>query len=1003
MAVSSEKITLLTELADDVQRQRRGRARRRRASSCDPPRKASGAAANAIVEGWPDPEPTAPQPVIWSPAASAWGAIVNERAGAEHGPGRHAVHADAARHRHAASRWPRRSAIPSTPVGFADIVDARRTNPEGWAAVGHPEWGPFRLGKTNPNFSTSGLNFTIAEYYAATGKTSGLTIEDLDRARRRQQFAQRRRVGRRPLRRHHDDVPQQLVRRRSRAARRSPTRRAVAVEEKSVIDYNLGNPDGVLAPGETPRVPRVPLVAIYPKEGTLFSDSPFIILDTDWVTPTSSGRRRSCSRSSCSGPRTSRRCSSSASARTTRPCRSPTPISAGQRRRPDPADGRARGARRRRCWSACSTRGPSSARTARVLLVLDVSGSMGDPATATTARPEARPRPAGRGRAPSTSSRTPTRSACGCSRTDLLGRPDPNYRELVPIGADRANRDVHRRRDHAPSSRRNGTPLYDVDAASRTRRCSTATTRRRSTPSCCSPTARTTTATLDDDDAAVRRPDRDAAVGQRGRVVAPGPGVHDLLRRRRRHRSTLRAIAQATIGRALRRQQPGHDRAGVHRRDLELLTATSRWPDARSATASSPRGWPGDDVAARHRAVRRRRRRRRSSSGLPIALAAGDRCARLGRAGARRRPRRRHRAASVEPERAERAVAGATSRPPRTSKARFDRVVAGSGRRAAPRAARRAVAAGSTTASPSRGASPDAATRSSSAHRQARHRVSAQPSWHDCGADRARPSGMQAPTRSEAQTIAGAGGAARVGAIGSTSSPIDSRDRLRLLDARFDELRRPRRRGQRRRRRHRRCSATTSTGSSPSSSRCAWRSRRRTRRPGSPAALRRARAACRHRESSTCCRSNLVVATGTTLSRLTGLLRVVVFGDVIGQTALADAYTHRQRDPEHRLRAAARRRAVGDARAAVHLVRRRTTTTRESTTNVVITVAARAHGRAHRRRRRSPRRSIFRLYTLDAERRRRPRGVPRRSARLLTRIFLCRSSSTGSPGSPTRS
>jgi Ca-activated chloride channel family protein len=59
----------------------------------------------------------------------------------------------------------------------------------------------------------------------------------------------------------------------------------VAIEEKSVIDYNSGNPDGVLSPGEELRKPRVPLVAIYPKEGTLFSDSPFFILDADWVTP----------------------------------------------------------------------------------------------------------------------------------------------------------------------------------------------------------------------------------------------------------------------------------------------------------------------------------------------------------------------------------------------------------------------------------------------------------------------------------------------------------------------------------------------------------------------------------------------------------------------------------------------------------------------------------------------------------------------------------------------
>ena len=35
--------------------------------------------------------------------------------------------------------------------------------------------------------------------------------------------------------------------------------------------------------GEQPRPPKVPLVAIYPKEGTLFSDSPFITVDAPWV------------------------------------------------------------------------------------------------------------------------------------------------------------------------------------------------------------------------------------------------------------------------------------------------------------------------------------------------------------------------------------------------------------------------------------------------------------------------------------------------------------------------------------------------------------------------------------------------------------------------------------------------------------------------------------------------------------------------------------------------
>ena len=50
-----------------------------------------------------------------------------------------------------------------------------------------------------------------------------------------------------------------------------------------MIDYNTGNPDGVLQEGEEPRAPRVPLVAIYPEEGTLYSDNPLFVLDAEWV------------------------------------------------------------------------------------------------------------------------------------------------------------------------------------------------------------------------------------------------------------------------------------------------------------------------------------------------------------------------------------------------------------------------------------------------------------------------------------------------------------------------------------------------------------------------------------------------------------------------------------------------------------------------------------------------------------------------------------------------
>ena len=48
---------------------------------------------------------------------------------------------------------------------------------------------------------------------------------------------------------------------------------AVAMEEATLVDFNLR------------RGSRDKLVAIYPSEGTFYSDNPFITLDAPWVTP----------------------------------------------------------------------------------------------------------------------------------------------------------------------------------------------------------------------------------------------------------------------------------------------------------------------------------------------------------------------------------------------------------------------------------------------------------------------------------------------------------------------------------------------------------------------------------------------------------------------------------------------------------------------------------------------------------------------------------------------
>ena len=282
MAVSSEKVQLLSELASTFNESPEARTD----DGCvfvEPRNKASGAAATLLADGWQDEATEGPKPVVWSPASSAWGAIVNQRLDdAGQPPIAPPSEPFMLTPLVIAMPEPMASALgyPETPIGFADIVRLAQ-DPAGWAAYGHPEWGPFRLGKTNPNFSTSGLSALIAQSYAATGTTRALSLEELARPEV-VSFGEAVESGVV----HYGDITGTFLNNWFRADQRGTALTyvsAVAVEEKSLIDYNLGNPDGVLDPGEEPRPPRIPLVAVYPKEGTLFSDNPYIVLDAPWV------------------------------------------------------------------------------------------------------------------------------------------------------------------------------------------------------------------------------------------------------------------------------------------------------------------------------------------------------------------------------------------------------------------------------------------------------------------------------------------------------------------------------------------------------------------------------------------------------------------------------------------------------------------------------------------------------------------------------------------------
>ena len=282
VAVSSEKIDLMEKLARDFN----GSDAAEIDGGCgwvQPFSKASGGAADLLATTWPE-SGEGNRPVIWSPAASSWGQILNQRLADAGQPSMVTDDPVSFMLTPLVIAMPRPMAEvlgwPDADIGWADIA-ALATSPDGWGAHGRPEWGQFRLGKTNPNFSTSGLSALISQTYAATGKTRDLSSEDLNAAATEELARQ---VESSVV--HYGDITMTFLNnwyRTDRAGTSMQYVSAVAVEEKSLIDYNLGNPDGVLEPGEVPRAPRIPLVAIYPSEGTLYSDNPLYVLDAPWV------------------------------------------------------------------------------------------------------------------------------------------------------------------------------------------------------------------------------------------------------------------------------------------------------------------------------------------------------------------------------------------------------------------------------------------------------------------------------------------------------------------------------------------------------------------------------------------------------------------------------------------------------------------------------------------------------------------------------------------------
>lgn len=456
IASSPEKVELLGDLADEFN----GRKVEvgGKPVFVEVEKVSSGTGADLLVNDWPESSGQA-RPTVFTPAASLWGTVVNER---RTKAGKPAVVPKDFRPVMLtpvviAMPEPMAAALgwPDKPIGWGDVA-ALAQDPQGWARFGHPEWGPFRLGKTDPHISTSGFNATIAAAYAGAGKLRDLTAADVSSPQVQQFLTQLESSIV-----HYGDTTLTFLQNLKHADDRGAATAyisAVAVEEVSVIDYNQGDPTNELPPGETGPAPKTKLVSVYPKEGTLWSDNPYFVLDAPWVSPDQAEAARLFG-DFVSEPQNQEKVLAYGFRPGNPDVAIGAPIDAEHGADPTqpktilPVPPGATLTTLLSTWDA--TRKP-----ARVLLVMDVSGSMGDPAGGGRQTKLELARSA----AASSLDLFSDRDEVGLwvFSTELDGQKD--YREVVPIGPVSANRELLRQ-TLAALTPLNGTGLYDTTAA----------------------------------------------------------------------------------------------------------------------------------------------------------------------------------------------------------------------------------------------------------------------------------------------------------------------------------------------------------------------------------------------------------------------------------------------------------------------------------------------------------------------------------------------------------
>lgn len=164
-----------------------------------------------------------------------------------------------------ALNWPDTQVKPDSKVRWESLLEEFAGDDAGWARFDRPEWGPFRFGMSDPAVDTAGLlALTAILDSTPDGETSPAELENaftLSQLVEPEVYHQ---------------TTEQLLARLAEADREGEQAvleyvSAFPALEQDVLEYNQSQP-------------RVPLAAVYPVNGNIEADHPYLILNADWVT-----------------------------------------------------------------------------------------------------------------------------------------------------------------------------------------------------------------------------------------------------------------------------------------------------------------------------------------------------------------------------------------------------------------------------------------------------------------------------------------------------------------------------------------------------------------------------------------------------------------------------------------------------------------------------------------------------------------------------------------------